>query len=114
MVFATYQRANAGTLLLQLREDASSTVLATRTLLNDQVRDNGWVFLPLGQPIVNCTGKLLRIEISTPDAPAGSATTAWSYPTYYVGALRQGETPVVGRSLGLEMNTQAYGIRQGQ
>ena len=115
VVFATYQRTNnSGMLQLQLSDMASDTVLATRTLNASIIGDNSWVFVRLARPLTNCTGKTLRLTISSPDAHAGTAVTAWSYPTYYNGVLNQGAAVIPGHSLGMEFNTQVYDIEEGQ
>ncbi len=104
VVFATYARPNASHLVLSLSE--RGRVLGSRELAAAELKDNGWVSLSVDVP--DCRGRQLLLRIESPDARTGDAVTAWTYPRYYDGEVRQqGNARIAGRSLGLAINAFA-------
>ena len=102
VVFATYARPNTSHVLLTVETEGRR--LGTQNVLTSGLKDNGWVEIPLDEPLRGCQGREIRIRVESPDAIPGNAVTAWTYPTYYQGDLRQGGSPVSDRSLGVALN----------
>jgi hypothetical protein len=65
----------------------------------------GLIPLRLPAPLLGCQGRELTVRIETPGASPAAGVTAWTYPAYYDGDLRQAGEPLApGRSLGLALN----------
>jgi hypothetical protein len=87
--------------------------IAAREVLVAQLAA-GWVGLvqvPLPVPLRGCAGRPLTVRIDTPGASPAARVTAWTYPAYYDGDLRQAGAPLApGRSLGLALNGYHFGF----
>ncbi len=71
----------------------------------------GLVPLTLPEPLRGCQGRELTVRIETPGASPAAGVTAWTYPAYYDGDLRQAGEPLApGRSLGLALNGYHFGL----
>ncbi|HEV8240581.1 MAG TPA: hypothetical protein VGS57_14525 [Thermoanaerobaculia bacterium] len=101
VVFATYARQNTSHVVLSLSEKGRQ--LGRRELAAADLKDNGWVSLPVD--VRDCRGRTLVLRVESPDARPGNAVTVWTYPHYYGGEVSQGGNPrIAGRSLGLAIN----------
>ncbi|HYU32897.1 MAG TPA: hypothetical protein VEW48_12105 [Thermoanaerobaculia bacterium] len=108
VVFATYARPNTSHVLLTV--ETGGRRLGARTVLASDLKDSGWVEIPLDEPLRDCQGREIRIRVESADALPGNAVTLWTYPPYYQGVLRQGDSAVPDRSLGVTLNGFHSGV----
>jgi hypothetical protein len=110
---STLGRVNTSTLSISLWE--GERLLARRTLPGSSLAEARWESISLAEPLPHCQGRVLTLRLESPDAAPGNAASAWTYPRYYEGELRQagleGAAPLAAdRSLGLELNAFHAGL----
>lgn len=66
--------------------------------------------IDLADPIRDCRGKELVVEVSSDTTNAAAAVQSWLYPAFYAGVVRQGDGVVDQRSLGIFFNAVSYGL----
>ncbi len=93
--------------------DASNNRLAERSVDARTLQTNPRLVLHLPNPVTDCTDKELRFEIALAGAEQ-SDISPLRYPTMYKGSLLQAGKPIPNASLGMELNTHVFDIRDGQ
>ena len=108
-VLASLGRPNRSTVAVSLWEGERR--LGARSVPLAGLADSSWISVPLAEPLHGCRGRRLTFRLESADATPGNAASAWLYPAYYGGRLRQGgvEGPP-GRVLGLELNAYRFGL----
>jgi hypothetical protein len=101
-----------GQLSISLHEGDQAQPIVTRALSLSELKENDWVGVRLEKPVSDCAGRQLSVSIQSPDAVAGFAAKAWTYPPYYEGRLSQMDKPTgADYLLGLQINTLTYNQR---
>lgn len=111
VALATSGRKNRSMLRASLWEGERR--IGEKTVPAEGLTDSGYLSIPLAEPMRSCQGRRLRFRLESPDASPGNAISAWTYPRYYAGELKQAGHPILpGRALGLELNAFHFGLMQ--
>lgn len=102
------------TLTLELLDATTGRALATRSVDSRTLTENARVFLDLPQPLTACVDKPLRFELAAMNSDGADTVSAFRYPPMYDGTLAQGGKVIPNASLGIELNTHVFDIRDGQ
>jgi hypothetical protein len=102
-----------GTLSMQLIDARDNRRLAARSVETGTLSGARRLLMRLDSPLTNCRDIPLRLELVS-DSTSPNTLTAFRYPVFYDGTLTQAGRVIANASLGMELNTQAYDIRDGQ
>jgi len=92
----------SGTIHISLKDHGVS--IAHSVTDASTITDLTWIRVAPREPVRDCRGKYLVVDIWSENTAPGSGLHAWTYPIYYAGITRQATTVIDQRNLGFAFN----------